>query len=189
MPNNPSKPASKPQASAKGLIEIKLPNGTTLDLSEGLSEAQCAAIVTRVTQSVSPDLASKRGEVWELMLVATAHLKSLGDAVNVVGMQFVLETLFEQAQRRGISPGELLMLALVDEALVADWVIAAENARKAKAAVEARHNQPGGYREKEARAVQMYRDGDYKNKDMAAPQIAAALGVASGTVRRWLRGL
>lgn len=61
-----------------------------------------------------------------------------------------------------------------------------ENAR---AAIAARHNQPGGYGTKKAAALAEWDSGRYgDNKDTAAPEIAIKVGLASSTVRRYLKG-
>ena len=61
-----------------------------------------------------------------------------------------------------------------------------ENAR---AAIAARHSQPGGYGTKKTAALAEWDSGRYgDNKDAAAPKIAAKVGMAPATVRKHLKG-
>ena len=61
-----------------------------------------------------------------------------------------------------------------------------ENAR---AAIAARHGQPGGYGTKKAAAIAEWASGAHgTNKDVAAERIGAKVGLSAGTVRRHLKG-
>ena len=61
-----------------------------------------------------------------------------------------------------------------------------ENAR---AAIAARHGQPGGYGTKKAAAIAEWASGAHgTNKDAAAARIGTKVGLSAGTVRRYLKG-
>lgn len=64
----------------------------------------------------------------------------------------------------------------------------AEAARlKAKLAAEARHDKPGGSRDKRAAIRAAWASGKYSSRDMCAEQESAALGMSFATARRALR--
>ncbi len=58
----------------------------------------------------------------------------------------------------------------------------------ARAAVNARHEQPGGYREKEAQALAAWASGKYKSRNQCAAKIHESLGLTQEVVRRYLKG-
>jgi len=62
-----------------------------------------------------------------------------------------------------------------------------ENRAKAKAMADARHNKPGGAREKRAAIRAIWASGKYSSRTVCAEQECGALGMSYDTARRALR--
>lgn len=60
---------------------------------------------------------------------------------------------------------------------------------RARAAANARHNKPGGSREKRALLVEIWRSGKYDSKDRCAEEECRALDLSPGTARKILKGI
>ncbi len=61
--------------------------------------------------------------------------------------------------------------------------------RKAMRMAEARHNKPGGTRDKRAAIVAAWVSGKYSSRDICAEQECGALGMSFSTARKALRGV
>jgi len=59
--------------------------------------------------------------------------------------------------------------------------------QQAKAAADARHNQPGGSRDKQNQIRKIWATGKYTSRDLCAEKECAPLGMSQGTARRALR--
>lgn len=79
-------------------------------------------------------------------------------------------------------------LAIQDAFNAGQKVIKQQASKRAKAAANALHDQPGSSREKQAAIRAIWATGKYKSRDLCAEQECAALDMAVGTARRALRG-
>jgi hypothetical protein len=92
--------------------------------------------------------------------------------------------------RRGLKAEKDALLRLVegDTRQPASGVgSAAWRTQTAKAAANARHNQPGGSRDKQRRIREIWATGKYSTRDICAEQECAALGMSFSAARKALR--
>jgi len=69
------------------------------------------------------------------------------------------------------------------------WGSEAGRSQTAKAAANARHDQPGGSREKQKQIREMWATGKYSTREICAEEESAALGMSFSTARKALRTL
>jgi hypothetical protein len=67
------------------------------------------------------------------------------------------------------------------------WTIDLVQLRASKAAANARHNQPGGSRDKQRRIREIWATGKYSSRDICADEECAALGMSFSAARKALR--
>ena len=70
---------------------------------------------------------------------------------------------------------------------IAEVGSAEQRRRSAKAAADARHDRPGGSREKQERMREIWASGKYTTKERCAEEECAALGISFSTARKALR--
>ena len=92
--------------------------------------------------------------------------------------------------RRGLKADKDVLLGLVDGATLqpaAGVGSVAWRKQTAKAAANARHNQPGGSRDKQRRIREIWATGKYTTRDICAEEEYAALGMSLSAARKALR--
>ena len=92
--------------------------------------------------------------------------------------------------RRGLKAEKGALLRLVDgdtRQPASDVGSVAWRKQTAKAAANARHNQPGGSRDKQRRIREIWATGNYSTRDICAEQECAALGMSFSAARKALR--
>ncbi|RZO86147.1 MAG: hypothetical protein EVA65_04230 [Oceanococcus sp.] len=121
-------------------------------------------------------------EAWEAVATPTA-----GDLAKKTEMLAALrQQLAEMERERSDAAGDTLDGATVARLPVgsAQW-----RSMNAKAAAEARHNQPGGTREKRDAIRRIWATGKYKTRDQCAEAECSALSISYTTARKALRNM
>jgi hypothetical protein len=91
--------------------------------------------------------------------------------------------------RRGLKADKDALLKLVEGATrqpAAGVGSVAWRRQTAKAAANARHNQPGGSRDKQRRIREIWATGKYSSRDICAEEECAALGMSFSAARKAL---
>lgn len=104
------------------------------------------------------------------------------------------EKLFKKIEARQTTIDRQFAVAFVKElnefvSSVNTRAIKKESKRRAKLAADAKHSQPGGYREKTEQIRAVWRSGDHKTKAMCAEKECEKLGMAFSTALRALRNI
>jgi len=96
----------------------------------------------------------------------------------------------EEEFRRALLQELTLQASEFADAVVADKRYLVERRRQlAHAAASARHDKPGGSREKRRRIREIWASGKYKSRDVCAEQECAALGMSLSAARKALKGI
>jgi len=112
-----------------------------------------------------------------------------GGALMVAGQNIPLVHVLT-LNRRGLKADKDALLRLVDgdtRQPAAGVGSVAWRRQTAKAAANARHNQPGGSRDKQRRIREIWATGKYSSRDICADEECAALGMSFSAARKALR--
>jgi hypothetical protein len=155
-----------------------------------------AGAVARLLGFSNPPHEDSGGKSWTLGSLKGKEYKGEaklsvkgGIALMVAGQNIPLVHVLT-LNRRGLKADKDALLRLVngDTRQPASGVgSAAWRKETAKAAANARHNQPGGSRDKQGRIREIWATGKYSSRDICAEQECAALGMSFSAARNALK--
>ena len=144
------------------IAAIRASNLSRDDISIELASARVALKSSEESLEEYVVLVEEMQEV--LKLAITKKVKALSEAQQA-RLYLVTQKAFEAGQK----------------------VIKSEASKRAKAAANALHDQPGGTREKQDAIRAIWATGKHENRDLCAEQECAALGMSFSAARKALR--
>ncbi|MCI0354335.1 MAG: hypothetical protein L0099_04735, partial [Acidobacteria bacterium] len=144
------------------------------------------------TKRPHEDTVSKRWTLGRLKgkeYKGEVELSVEGGALMMAGQNIPLVHVLT-LNRRGLKADNDMLLRLVDgdtRQPAAGVVSVAWRRQAAKAAANARHNQPGGSRDKQRQIREIWATGKYSSRDICAEEECAALGMSFSAARKALR--
>ncbi len=155
-----------------------------------------AGAVARLLGFTNPTHEDSMGKLWTLGRLKGKEYKGEvklsvegGVALMVAGQNIPLVQTLTLA-RRGLKADKEALLRLVDgdtRQPASGVGSVAWRTQTAKAAANARHNRPGGSRDKQRQIRDIWASGKYSSRDICAEQEWAALGMSFSAARKALR--
>jgi len=161
-----------------------------------ITSGMLAGVMARLLGFTSPPYEDGMGKRWTLGQLkgnesdGEVKLSVEGDVTLSVANQTVPLLNILTLDRRGLIANKVTLLKILKSATqqpAAGVGSAAWRKKTAKAAANARHNRPGGSRDKQKRIREIWATGDYSSRDLCAEQECAALGMSFSAARRALR--
>ena len=155
-----------------------------------------AGAVARLLGFTKPPHEDSVGKRWALGRLKGKEYKGEvmlsiegGVALTVAGQNIPLVHVLT-LNRRGLKADKVALLRLVDgdtRQPASGVGSVAWRKQTAKAAANARHNRPGGSRDKQRRIREIWATGKYSSRDICAEQECAALGMSFSAARNALK--
>jgi hypothetical protein len=155
-----------------------------------------AGAVARLLGFINPPHRESGGKRWTLGRLkgkeykGEAKLSVEGSVALMVADQNIPLVHVLTLNRRGLKVDKDALLKLVDgdtRQPTAGVGSVAWRKQTAKAAANARHNRPGGSRDKQRQIREIWATGKYSSRDICAEQECAALGMSFSAARKALR--
>lgn len=171
--------------------EMGAQEGRNIHEIEELIFEEALGDLKAASQGVLPPVGEMQSAYPEVYIASRKLLSGLGQFLIVASSSFKQAEKISaliHSETEGLSSIQEILNMHPVNALTLVHLARLERKHRAKDAATARHSQPGGSRDRKAKALEEWATGRHPTRDRCAEAIGLKLGVPFSTARKWLRG-